>query len=66
MWEYVLTPIEKAPPKSLSNTHGHGSREWSIACGRDVDDIDDNDEDYVEYVVDEVRGKRREEGESRT
>ncbi len=25
-----LTPMQKAPPKSLNKTQGHGSRVWSI------------------------------------
>ena len=28
------TPMQKAPPKSLSATQGQGSREWSIVVRR--------------------------------
>lgn len=27
-----LTPIQKAPPKSLRATQGQGSREWSMSA----------------------------------
>ena len=30
------TPMQNAPPKSLSVTHGHGSREWSIVYGYEL------------------------------
>jgi len=32
----ALTPMAKAPPKSLRITQGHGSREWSIVCLRQL------------------------------
>lgn len=32
-----LTPMQKAPPKSLSVTHGQGSLEWSIPFYKCVD-----------------------------
>lgn len=53
------TPMQKAPPKSLSATQGQGSREWSIVVERGADSrgevVGDGDGGAWRVETDEVR-----------